>query len=1347
MKQQKNKTIFRAVALLLAGLLLLGLVAPALAAAAVDPFQGDTITIRSAEDLLELARRCSLNTWSQGKTVLLTEDISLSGEEFPTIPSFGGTFDGGGHTISGLVIGESASPAGLFGIVQKGAVIKDLTVAGDVEPSGDACNVGGIVGINYGKLTNCSFLGFVIGKDTVGGIAGLNEGSGQLINCSFVGGVTGEHYVGGIAGQNAGSLVRCANHGSINTSEIDVESDLQGLDITHLRSTEEVPAGTDIGGVAGFSTGVIQSCRNDGDVGYEHMGYNVGGIVGRQSGYLDGCVNSGTVRGRKDVGGIAGQLEPQVILKYKEDTLSQLWDELDVLEELMDRTLNDAEDASDSISGRLDDLSSGVRTAKDSTSDLSDAMVDWANENIDQVNDVSARLSWVLDQMDPIMDDLDSALEQAETASGQFSDALDDAGLAAEWGSDAAAALKDALTDLQNASGHGRDAYTHIDRALTHLENSLGDTEKTKAALKELVDAAAGMSGAFSEIAGALSGIGDALDQVYQEAREDENWQDLRAGVEDLRAAVTEIHSALADISGALEALRQVFDDPENEPANRELLKDAFASFRAATNHLKTAYQAFADALDTFLEGNFRGDGGVAENLDEGINDLNSANSEIQQARKNIIQIVRNVDGDPRIGPALEQLADSLADLNTGLGHASEAIVKIDSALQEIEDDPRYGETTAKLYDYLREINGALDGISAAFGQISHALDVLNEEIDLDKAELAWAELKKAASDLEAAADDLDEAVVDLKSALEYMETAGEYLSDAADDLSKASDTMGEAISLLRKTGDKAADVINELAEKPAIQFTPISSDLTERGDALDEALSAVLDSTEALGDAVSDASDILLSDMRAINCQVGVIIDLLRQASEESKAEENEDRFEDISEREVTDDSTSGRISSSRNAGAVEGDINVAGIVGSMAIEYDFDPEGDITEEGDRSLDFHYQTVAVVRDCVNEGSVKAKKNHAGGIAGWVDLGAISACQSYGSVESTNGDYVGGIAGLVQSTIRNSFSKCTLSGGSYVGGIVGSGGEDSLVANCYSLVRITDWEQYAGAVSGTDEGTYSENFFVSDTLSGLGRVSYAGEAEPIPYDALMEVEGLPESFRSFALTFTTDGTILKTVPFSYGDSFDSDVFPRVPEKEGCYIRWSTRDLSDLRFDTEVEAIYTPYITALSSGAARGDGRAVFYVEGDFREGDSLTALAQSRSFSQFDSLDIPALQEYTCLERWKVTFSEDGQVSHTLRFLRPEGHARLRVFVKQDGAWQRAECEEIGRYLAFSAAGCEVEIAIFSAAFAWQVWLLCGLLLLPPLFLCLWKFRKQHREKKAAARQASKAASGGETGS
>lgn len=60
------------------------------------------IRITCAEDLLELSRNCALDTWSQGKHVALTADISLAGTGYTPIPTFGGTFDGGGYTISGL---------------------------------------------------------------------------------------------------------------------------------------------------------------------------------------------------------------------------------------------------------------------------------------------------------------------------------------------------------------------------------------------------------------------------------------------------------------------------------------------------------------------------------------------------------------------------------------------------------------------------------------------------------------------------------------------------------------------------------------------------------------------------------------------------------------------------------------------------------------------------------------------------------------------------------------------------------------------------------------------------------------------------------------------------------------------------------------------------------------------------------------------------------------------------------------------------------------------------------------------------------------------------------------------
>ena len=108
------------------------------------------IHIKSAEDLQELARSCTLDSWSRGKTVVLDNDIVLESDDALPIPTFGGTFRGNGYTISGLSITQSVSPAGLFGVLQKDAVITELNVEGTVSPSGDSESVGGIVGAAVG---------------------------------------------------------------------------------------------------------------------------------------------------------------------------------------------------------------------------------------------------------------------------------------------------------------------------------------------------------------------------------------------------------------------------------------------------------------------------------------------------------------------------------------------------------------------------------------------------------------------------------------------------------------------------------------------------------------------------------------------------------------------------------------------------------------------------------------------------------------------------------------------------------------------------------------------------------------------------------------------------------------------------------------------------------------------------------------------------------------------------------------------------------------------------------------------------------------------------------------------
>ena len=319
-----RKRVDRLFPILLAVWILTSLVLPARAT------EESTVTISNVADLQRFGKNCALDTWSQGKTVTLTADLDLSGVDFTPIPTFGGTFLGQGHTISGLCLTSAGSTQGLFRYIQPGGLVRDLTVKGTVAPGGTRSTVGGIVGNNAGTLQSCAFHGVVQGDATVGGIAGYNSITGEITGCSVSGSVSGKNITGGIAGRNLGLLLKCESSAGVNLTRKETNVDLMDADAAAI--LEEQAAADDetyhlldgcfdTGGIVGYSSGVVQSCVNRGTVGYPHVGYNTGGIAGRQDGYLSGCINSGTVYGRKDVGGIVGQAEPYVLVDPGRDTL------------------------------------------------------------------------------------------------------------------------------------------------------------------------------------------------------------------------------------------------------------------------------------------------------------------------------------------------------------------------------------------------------------------------------------------------------------------------------------------------------------------------------------------------------------------------------------------------------------------------------------------------------------------------------------------------------------------------------------------------------------------------------------------------------------------------------------------------------------------------------------------------------------------------------------------------------------------------------------------------------------------------------------------------------------------
>ena len=284
--------------------------------------EGDPYQIATANDLREFADKVN-NQNKASAWAILTADIDLSGicsEESGTSWTpigtsssnpYSGTFNGAGHTISGLYINRSADYQGLFGYVSTDGdnigTVKDLSVSGSV--SGHLY-VGGIAGQNNGNVINCAFSGSVKGSGNyVGGVVGQNSSSGTVKNCYNTGNISGNGSVGGVVGDNVGRVENCYNTGTV-TGTNDYVGGVVGYNGSIVKNCYNTGAvnssGNYVGGVVGENpTGRVENSYNTGAVS---GGEYVGGVVGynHSGGSVTNCYNIGAVSGGEDVGGVVG---------------------------------------------------------------------------------------------------------------------------------------------------------------------------------------------------------------------------------------------------------------------------------------------------------------------------------------------------------------------------------------------------------------------------------------------------------------------------------------------------------------------------------------------------------------------------------------------------------------------------------------------------------------------------------------------------------------------------------------------------------------------------------------------------------------------------------------------------------------------------------------------------------------------------------------------------------------------------------------------------------------------------------------------------------------------------------
>ena len=220
-------------------------------------------TVTSADGLMNVAEL--VNGGKTDINITLDKNIDLTGKDWTPIGtsfdnSYTGTFDGGGHTITGLTITTKDQFVGLFGYLNRAGTVKNVVMEGiQITSNHMFGNTGGVAGFSWGTIENCSVSGSVSGTKCVGGVVGAQK-AGSITGCSSSATVKGTVDVGGVAGQtnSSATLTACYATGNV-TIEINPAKNIAGGSLVGMNAGSSLLACYATGNVTstGSSTGNV----------------------------------------------------------------------------------------------------------------------------------------------------------------------------------------------------------------------------------------------------------------------------------------------------------------------------------------------------------------------------------------------------------------------------------------------------------------------------------------------------------------------------------------------------------------------------------------------------------------------------------------------------------------------------------------------------------------------------------------------------------------------------------------------------------------------------------------------------------------------------------------------------------------------------------------------------------------------------------------------------------------------------------------------------------------------------------------------------------------------------------
>ena len=1238
-----------------------------------------TVSIDSMDDYKEFAENCHYDSWSQDKSVVLNVDLDFEGEDFTPIESFGGLFDGQGHTMSGISITDYAAETGVFGTIQNTGMVANLNVEGEFSPDGVQDTIGGIAGINHGTISNCTFEGTISADQKAGGIVGRNGLYGIVIACTSSGDITASSATGGIVGYNEGTIAYCDNTARINTeyedSTISIDEVNDAVD-NILQSGEIFNSGnltsdSDTGGIAGFSSGVIISCTNSGKIGYEHVGYNVGGIVGRSSGFLSHNTNYADVYGRKDVGGIAGQMQPYLSMNFSEETLDEMSSELDTLFDIVDRAMDDMSSYSDETFNHLTNISELAQIAKQAVKDLAD-------EGTDSMDDLTDDLNSAMDTLDSVIDIFSSVGDSLEDYMDDLDDSLDD--------------VDDGLSDYLNGLADSTDDLVDdLEDALPDLDSydlSGEDAEAVQALIQQML---------ASELSSSSSGSSSSSTSSSEEDTTTDADTDTSTEVESEDGSVL-------DSDNTIESDSSTTTDSDSTTGS-----DTTTENDGTTESDTTTGSDSTTEVDTSTEsdGTTESDSTVESDSSSGSSDSSGSESSSDSSSSSGSDSSSDSSSSSESGSSSESSSSSDSDGNS-TSHApaspyTEGVGSFDSETEEdasvvVDSAETIQSEIDELSDLSSDLRSAAEEAESVQSDTSDSSESSVESEEATSSSESASDTSAASSAAAAAAQQalmssvnstlsgVSDSVSTIQGSLEDMSDILEDYAESSTDVSDITDSVSDAMDAVSDTDDMMDDIDDamDLMGTVDLHMDGVSDTMRSNGDVLYDSMSQLMDEMDALTDTMENATDDTSDTFDEMTAQMEEVTDTMIDSIEDllngDFDDDDEDTFQDISDEDVQN-TYRGRAANCVNEGDIEADMNVGGIVGMMGMEFGLDPEADIEKVGNETLDFIFQAKCIVDDCENVGEITVRSNYSGGIVGHMNLGLVTGCENYGELDSS-GSYVGGVAGYSAGTVRNSAAKCDLQGEEYVGGIAGYG---ETIRGNLAMINVEDADEYVGAIAGRvediDSSDISENYYYSTNAYGIDGVSYEGIAEGISYSELIKKDRIPDDFDSIILRFKAEDIVIDTLLCDYGDSLTDDEVPTMPDKEGYYGEWDREDFSNITSDDTVRAKYFHIKTLLSSEQRRESGLAALEVDGLFREEDTVTVTEQETEGEEY--------------ERLLVEIPDDGQQTHQIRYLVPDEarEGTTVIYLVENGEKTRLETQEVGIYLTFDVDGNEVVIA------------------------------------------------------